>query len=119
MAFCNLATYSKSYASSRILVPTVQTLGALTPAELAMASGTLVMKITLWTGLALLLLGLIDYAWQRARYEHQLRRTPEDWRDDVKSVHNDVSSLRGRRSGAQSDRPMRHSQEDGFGGSSN
>jgi flagellar biosynthetic protein FlhB len=79
-------------------VPAMQILGSLTPAELAAVSGRLALKITLWISLTLLLLGLIDYAWQRTRYERLLRLTPQDWRDDVKSVHNDVSSLRRRRS---------------------
>ena len=72
-------------------------------AEMLRVAGPLLMRMALWISIGLLLLGGIDYAWQRWKYESALCMTPDDWRDDIKSVHNDVSSLRRRRAFQKSD----------------
>lgn len=46
-------------------------------------------KTTLWVGLALLLLALIDYAWQRQRHERDLRMTPQEVREEMRSLQGD------------------------------
>ncbi len=78
-------------------LPSIATLGDLNAAEMLHVAGPLLIRMALWISIGLLLLGGIDYAWQRWKYERALCMTPDDWRDDIKSVHNDVSSLRRRR----------------------
>jgi flagellar biosynthesis protein FlhB len=77
-------------------LPLVAALGSLKTEEILPVAGALLIRITLWISVGLLLLGGIDYAWQRGKYERALCMTPDDWRDEIKSVHNEVSSLRRR-----------------------
>lgn len=78
-------------------LPTIQGLGRMSPADLLQVGGRLLLRISVWSSLLLLLWGLLDYAWQRWRYERELRIAPDDWHEDVKMVHNDIASLRRRR----------------------
>jgi flagellar biosynthesis protein FlhB len=52
-----------------------------------------VVDIIFWTslkiGLALLTLGVLDYAYQRWKYEQDLRMTPQEVREEMKNLHGD------------------------------
>ena len=68
---------------------------AETPA-LAMAVGGLIRSTTLSLALAVAVLGLIDYALQRRRFESMLRMTSDEYREDIRSADGDPA-LRARR----------------------
>jgi flagellar biosynthesis protein FlhB len=64
-------------------------LTALAPAAL----GWQMVSVLLWTGLkigaALLVLAILDYAYQRWRYERDLRMTPQELREELKNLEGD------------------------------
>jgi flagellar biosynthetic protein FlhB len=75
----------------------VVTLGNLPPA--AMAAG--LVEIALWCGLkmagAMLLLGVVDYGFQRWRLEQSLRMTTEEMREELRNQQGDPSIHRRRK----------------------
>jgi flagellar biosynthetic protein FlhB len=81
----------------------VRALAMLQPAEMLDAGSELLLHLMFSVGLALLAMGVLDYIWQWWKHERELRMTPDEWREDVKSVHNEVTSLRRRR--RRGDRP--------------
>jgi type III secretion protein U len=71
---------------------------SLADAELlAPRAALLLARCGAWLGTALLVWGALDFAWQLFRYERGLRMSPEELREEVQSVHNDVASPRRRR----------------------
>jgi len=66
---------------------------ALAPAELAVQ----MTQILLWTamkiGAALLILAILDYAYQRWRYEQDLKMTPQELREELKNLEGDPQSI--------------------------
>lgn len=78
-------------------LPDVRSLGFLRPDELIGEVSGRLARMLLWIGLALLLFGGLDYVVQWHRLERDLRMSPEEQRDDVKAVENDVSKLRRKR----------------------
>ncbi len=59
-------------------LPDVLLLAELPTADLLKVGAAMLMRMTLWIGLGLVLLGMVDYAWQRWRYERDLCMAPED-----------------------------------------
>jgi len=60
-----------------------------------------IVEVTLWTGLkmavALVVLAVVDYAYQRWRFEQDLRMTTEEMREEMKSLQGDPQILARRR----------------------
>ncbi|HEX8200899.1 MAG TPA: EscU/YscU/HrcU family type III secretion system export apparatus switch protein [Isosphaeraceae bacterium] len=71
-------------------------LAGLEARDLARTAGGLLRGLTLELALAMLALGLADYALQARRIEAQLRATPEEHREDLRAVEGDPA-LRARR----------------------
>jgi flagellar biosynthetic protein FlhB len=65
----------------------------------ALAAGflELVLWMTVKAAGALLVLGVIDYAWQRWRFEQKLRMTPEELREELRQQEGDPQQIRHRR----------------------
>jgi flagellar biosynthetic protein FlhB len=65
----------------------------------ALAAGflELVLWMTVKAAGALLVLGVIDYAWQRWRFEQRLRMTPEELREELRQQEGDPQQIRHRR----------------------
>ncbi len=59
--------------------------------------GTLVVELGLKVSAALLVLALIDYAWQRFRHDRDLRMTKEEVKDELRSMEGDPNIKRRRR----------------------
>ncbi len=78
-------------------------LGRMDAPALAKAVGALLRSLAFALGAASLVLGLLDYAWQRARLEALLRTTPEEQREDQRAVEGDPA-LRARRQRAAKSR---------------
>ena len=71
-------------------------LGHAEPQALAVAAGALIRSTALALALAVVALGLVDYALQRRRFEAMLRMTPDEHREDLRSADGDPA-LRARR----------------------
>jgi flagellar biosynthetic protein FlhB len=76
--------------------PGYQRLSGMEAHALARASGHAIRHLTLALAVATLILGLIDYALQHQRFEALLRMTPEEQREDIRSMEGDPV-LRSRR----------------------
>ncbi|OHB78303.1 MAG: flagellar biosynthetic protein FlhB [Planctomycetes bacterium RBG_16_64_12] len=67
----------------------------------ATAIGAYLLEILLWTtikvGLALLLLALLDYAFQRWRHEEDLKMTPQEVREEMRNLEGDPQIVARRR----------------------
>lgn len=65
------------------------------------AIGLFLVETTLWTtlkiGLALLILALLDYGWQRWRHEQDLKMTPQEVREEMRNQTGDPQILARRR----------------------
>jgi flagellar biosynthetic protein FlhB len=72
-------------------------LGALAPPEIA----AYLLDVLLWTtiriGLALLVLALLDYAFQRWKHEQDLKMTPQEMREEMKHLEGDPQIVARRR----------------------
>ena len=71
-------------------------------AEMAVPAIALCMvEILLWTslkiGVALLVLGLLDYAFQRWKFEQDIKMTPQELREEMKSLERYLRRVGGRR----------------------
>lgn len=55
------------------------------------------LKTALWIGVALLVLGLFDYAFQRMRHERDLRMTHQEVREEMKNLQGDPQIVARRR----------------------
>ncbi len=75
---------------------------ALPPAALAAEMSQLLLWTALKIGAALLLLAILDYGYQRWRYEQDLKMTPQELREELKNLEGDPQ-LRARRKRAQRD----------------
>ena len=77
-------------------------LGALAPPEIA----AYLLNVLLWTtvriGLALLLLAILDYAFQRWKHEQDLKMTPQEIREEMKHLEGDPRSSPGDASSSDS-----------------
>jgi len=82
--------------SIRAHLPAFARLGTLDAPALARAGGALLRGLALALGAATLALGLADFAWQFLRLEALLRTTPEQQREDQRSIEGDPA-LRARR----------------------
>lgn len=58
---------------------------------------SLMFQLTMRLGVALLILALLDFAWQRHRHERDLRMTKEEVKDELRSMEGDPQSRRRRR----------------------
>ncbi len=65
------------------------------------AGTTLLGRCAACLGIGLLIWGGVDFAWQLFQHERDLQMTPEELREEVKAVHNDVSAARQRRQSAR------------------
>jgi flagellar biosynthetic protein FlhB len=72
-------------------------LGNLAPAALAGSLADLVSGIGLKIGGTLLVVGAVDYGFQRWRYELSLRMTPEEMREEMRNQNGDPAVQRHRR----------------------
>ncbi len=78
-------------------------LAALEPAALGRQMTQLLLTTGLKIGVALLVLALLDYAWQRWRHERDLRMTPQELREELRNLEGDPQVL-ARRKQAQRQR---------------
>jgi flagellar biosynthetic protein FlhB len=58
---------------------------------------SLMFELTMWMGAALLILALLDFAWQRYRHEKDLRMTKEEVKDELRSMEGDPQLKRRRK----------------------
>jgi flagellar biosynthesis protein FlhB len=56
----------------------------ISPYSLGVLSGSSALGVAQHAAFAYLLIGVLDYAWRRRRYEHQLRMTKQEVRDEVR-----------------------------------
>jgi flagellar biosynthetic protein FlhB len=83
-------------------------LPALETAPAAARGSVVLMDIAMKMALALLVLGLVDYAWQRWRHEQELRMTRQQLQDELKLTEGDPQmKARRRRAGIGEDRRNR------------
>jgi flagellar biosynthesis protein FlhB len=75
---------------------------ALAPPQLAVQMTQLILWTALKIGGALLILAVLDYGYQRWRYEQDLKMTPQELRDDMKNLEGDPQ-LAARRKQTQRD----------------
>jgi flagellar biosynthetic protein FlhB len=75
---------------------------ALPPPTLAAEMVQLLLWTTLKIGAALLVLAILDYGYQRWRYEQDLKMTPQELREELKNLEGDPQ-LRARRKRGQRD----------------
>ncbi len=55
------------------------------------------MRIGLWVGLALLILAILDYAYQRWKHEQDIKMTPQEVREEMKNMQGDPHIIARRR----------------------
>jgi flagellar biosynthesis protein FlhB len=78
---------------------------ALAPAELAVQMTRMILWTALKIGAALLVLAILDYAYQRWRYEQDLKMTPQELREELRNLEGDPQLI-ARRKRAQRDRAV-------------
>jgi len=69
------------------LIPQISHVGAgvgTTPGALGALAGSSMLSIALRSGVAYLVIGAIDYAWRRRRYERDLRMTRQEVKDEAR-----------------------------------
>jgi flagellar biosynthetic protein FlhB len=64
------------------------------PAQLAAQMSTSLLRFAAGLGMGLLIWGGVDFAWRLYLHERKLWMTPEDQREEVRAVHNDVTAAR-------------------------
>ncbi|NLF70104.1 MAG: EscU/YscU/HrcU family type III secretion system export apparatus switch protein [Candidatus Anammoximicrobium sp.] len=72
-------------------------LGHVAPAALAASWGEIIVRVCLKLGGGLLVVGAVDYGFQRWRYELSLRMTPEELREEMRHQNGDPAVQRRRR----------------------
>lgn len=72
-------------------------LGSLDSARLGTTAGRLLLRYGAYLGTTLIVWGGIDLAWHLFQHERKLKMTPDELRDEVKAVHNDVLDVARRR----------------------
>jgi flagellar biosynthetic protein FlhB len=65
--------------------------------EMVSRGGSLLLRFGCWIGLGLVVNASLDYAWQHWRHENALKMTPEQRRDEIRAVRNDVAEMRRRK----------------------
>jgi flagellar biosynthesis protein FlhB len=75
---------------------------ALAPAELAVQMTQMILWTAMKIGAALLVLAILDYAYQRWRYEQDLKMTPQELREELRNLEGDPQLI-ARRKRAQRD----------------
>ena len=58
-------------------------------ADVFRLGSSLLFKLGMWLGVALLILALLDFAWQRYRHEQDLKMTKEEVKDEMRSMEGD------------------------------
>jgi flagellar biosynthesis protein FlhB len=76
---------------------------ALAPPELAAQMTQMILWTAVKIGAALLVLAILDYAYQRWRYEQDLKMTPQELREELRNLEGDPQLI-ARRKRAQRDR---------------
>ena len=80
----------------RHLLPRLIQLSTL-PSDRLLDEGTdLLIQFATSIGAVLLIFGVIDYLFQKLKYERDLQMSPEELRDEIRAVQNDVSLSRKR-----------------------
>jgi flagellar biosynthesis protein FlhB len=69
--------------------PRIVGLGGLEAGPLAQGVGQLVLWTALKAALALAVLGILDYVYQRVRHEQELRMTPQEVREEIRNLEGD------------------------------
>jgi flagellar biosynthetic protein FlhB len=62
---------------------------ALAPPELASQMAHIVLSTAMKIGVALLVLAILDYGYQRWRYEQDLKMTPQELREELRNLEGD------------------------------
>lgn len=75
----------------------VLSLSVLELPEILQFAATFLYRLCVWVGLAILVLGLVDYGLQRWRYELDLRMTPQEVREELKHLEGDPQIIARRR----------------------
>ena len=76
---------------------TVLSIGSLDAGPLALFLLDLTLKTSLWVGLALVILALLDFAYQRWKHERDLRMTHQEVREELKNLQGDPQVVARRR----------------------
>lgn len=82
---------------SRSNLGAIQSLMYVPAEQFGSQLGSVLLRFGCWLGLGLVIVASLDYAWQLWHYEQALRMTPEERREEIRAVQNDVSNLRQRR----------------------
>jgi len=67
----------------------ILSLGALDPPELASSLIQILLATTMKVAVVLLVLGVLDYGFQRWKYEQDLKMTPQELREELKTLQTD------------------------------
>lgn len=85
-----------TYATVRNFVPTMIGLPGAEAAVAAGAIGAMLGELAIKVAVTLLVLGLIDYVWQRWKHSHDLRMTKQQVKEEFKSTEGDPDMKRRR-----------------------
>jgi len=75
----------------------IQSAQALTVGEIASLVWKILLDISLWVAILLVLLAILDYAFQRWKYEQDIRMTDEEMREEMKMMNGDPQLMARRR----------------------
>ncbi len=78
-----------AYTVVRDAAPRILALPGLDPVDAALVVGWLVFDLAIRVAILLLLLGLLDYAWQRWKYLRELRMTKQQVKEEYKQMEGD------------------------------
>ncbi len=86
-----------AWVTIRRAIPSTAALMGLSPAEIVTFGGRLVISMGYKVAAALLILALLDYAFQRWQYEQDLMMTKQELRDELKRMEGDPLTRERRR----------------------
>lgn len=70
---------------------------ALAVGDLALYVSDLLLRVGLWVGVALLILAILDYAYQRWKHEQDIKMTTQEVREEMKNLQGDPQVIARRR----------------------
>ncbi len=91
-----------TYLAARGRIGEIVTLQNRPFADVATAAGSLMISVALRVAAALLVLGILDYAWQRVRHERELRMTKREVKEEQRRMDGAPETKQRRRNAASS-----------------
>lgn len=92
-----VALVTASFFVMKQLLPQLLQLSATAPEFLLSKVAGLLLQFATALGAVLLVFGVIDYALQKLKFERDLQMSPEEVREEIRAIQNDVSLARRRR----------------------